>query len=121
MEMRTMATLDVILFKNSYVEFIEKLEENGIKFSRVFKLSESPMAAGETIKIITDIAKEAPWASFAAIVVAWLKAKRSRKVIITDKENGVFHAEGYSVKEVEALLEKSKSIAIIDTNPNKET
>lgn len=55
----------------------------------------------------------------ATVLVAWIKARASRKVILTLKDQKIVHLEGYSVKEVEALLKTTESVAVIDTKPIK--
>jgi hypothetical protein len=55
------------------------------------------------------------WSALAAVVCAYLKNKRSRKIIITTKDNTVVHAEGLSQAEVERVLEKAKSLTAIET------
>ena len=42
--------------------------------------------------------------SVAAVLVAWLKARASRKVILTLRDKRIVHIEGYSVEQVKELL-----------------
>lgn len=114
-----MATLQVHVFKDSAVSFTSALSENGIQFSRRIQLSEAPMAAGTIIEIFSAIKDATPWGALAVVVVAWLKAKNSRKVIITTKDNEIIHAEGLSIPEIERVLEKAKNIGIIEI-PHKD-
>ena len=53
----------------------------------------------------------------ATVLVAWIKARASRKVILTLKDQKIIHLEGYSAKEVEAPLQFTESVAVIDTKP----
>ena len=53
----------------------------------------------------------------ATVLVAWIKARASRKVILTLKAQKIVDLEGYSAKEVEALLKITESVAVIDTKP----
>ncbi len=73
-------------------------------------------SAGDTIQIIKDISETIPWEAIAAVLIAWLKYRPSRKVIITQEDNKIFHAEGLSVEEIERLLPQSKNIIVIETN-----
>lgn len=116
-----MATVHVQLFKNSYRSFTEHLDSEGIEFSRRIQLSEVPMAAGLTIEIVSAIAQATPWGALAIAVVAWMNARKSRKVIITTKNNEVFHIEGYSADEAEKLIAQSKTMTVIDTDNDDET
>jgi hypothetical protein len=116
-----MATVHVQLFKNSYRSFTELLDSEGIEFTRRVQLSEVPMAAGLTIEIVSAIAQATPWGALAIAVVAWMNARKSRKVIITTKDNDVFQLEGYSAGEAERLIAQSKTIAVIDTDGDDET
>ncbi len=72
-------------------------------------------SAGDTIQILKDINEMIPWGLIATVLVAWLKYRPSRKVIITQDDNKVFHAEGLSVEEIERLLPQSKNIMVIET------
>lgn len=113
-----MPTLQVHVFKDSDTSFTAALSENGIEFSRRIQLSEAPMNAGTIIEIFSAIKDITPWGALAVIVGVWLKTKAGRKVIITTKDNDIIHIEGFSILEIERVLEKAKSVAIIEI-PNK--
>ena len=55
--------------------------------------------------------------SVAAVLVAWLKARASRKVILTLRDKQIVHLEGYSVEEVKQLLNMTEVATVIDTKP----
>lgn len=116
-----MARLKIQLFKDSYKSFTGHLDNEGVEYSRRIQLAEIPMAAGMTIEVISTIAQATPWGALAIAVVAWLHARKSRKVIITTNNNKIIHAEGYSAEEVEGFIEQAKSIEVIDTSNEKET
>ena len=66
--------------------------------------------------LLVEIAQAtAPWASIAAVLVAWLRARASRKVIITLPDNKVLHVEGMGVKDVERLLPVAQAISALET------
>jgi hypothetical protein len=109
-----MSSLPLHLFKDSSASFTEALSDNGVTFSRRIQLSEAPMAAGWVIEVFSAVKELTPWGALAVVVVAWLKAKSSRKVIITMKDNTVVHAEGLSVEQVAKVLESAKDAAIIE-------
>ncbi|MDH4610470.1 hypothetical protein [Pseudomonas sp. BN102] len=104
------------LFKSSYTPFIEMLKENEIKYGEVKTFSTAPMASGMVLALYGFLQTAAPWAALAAVLVAWIKSKSSRKVIITTKDNQVIHLEGLSPKETERLLEVAINLAVIDTD-----
>ena len=116
-----MSKIQVHVFKRSRDPFIEMLDENNIGYSRHIKLSEAPMAAGMSIEVFSAVADASPWGALAICIIVWVNSRSTRKVIITTKDNEIFHAEGYSAKEVESMLEKGKNVAVIDTSPNDET
>jgi hypothetical protein len=76
------------------VEYIRQRPPNGIIIN----------AAGDIIQIIKGISDSIPWASLAAVLVAWLKYRPSRKLIIRLKDDKIIHAEGLSVDELLRLL-----------------
>lgn len=106
------------LFKDSEKSFLAALDEAAIDYNPVAALSTTILASGGLIAIAQTIVSSG---AVAAIVVAWLKARASRKVIVTTNENQVVHVEGYSVDEVEKILAIAASVAVIDTEkPNKQ-
>ena len=62
----------------------------------------------------------AMWGALAAVIVAFIKSRRGRKVIITTNDNTVVHAEGLSMSELERVLEHTKSLTAIDPSKEKE-
>lgn len=106
-----MATI-FILFKDSEDSFLAALDENSIAYNPVAACSGQVMASGTLIAIVQAVASST---ALAAIVVAWLKARSSRKIIVTSADNQIIHLEGYSVAEVEQILALAARVAIIDT------
>ena len=84
----------------------------GIQYVRRRPEPGQVMNAGEWIEIAKA---SAPLAAIATVAVAWIRARASRKVIITLDDNTILHAEGLSVDEVERLLPKAKTIAALET------
>jgi len=87
----------VALFKNSEVSFLQLLDDTDVSYEKLYPASSSVMASG-TMIVLGQTAAIA--GSMAAIIVAWLKARSSRKVIITLKDKQIVHLEGYSASEV---------------------
>lgn len=83
----------------------------GIQYVRRRPEPGQVMNAGEWI----EIAEATPWVAIAAVLVAWIRARASREVIITLDDNRIFHAKGLSVDKVERLLPKAKTIAALET------
>ncbi|MEQ1657633.1 MAG: hypothetical protein ABL896_02545 [Hylemonella sp.] len=112
-----MSSLTVHVFKDSAASFSEALSTNGIEFSRRIQLAEGPMAAGWIVDVFSAVKEATPWGAFAVVLVAWLNAKKNRKVIITRKDNTIVHIEGMSVEEVAIILEKAKDVGVIQIPP----
>ncbi len=53
----------------------------------------------------------------AAVLVTWLKARASRRVILTLKDKQIIQLDGYSVEEVKELLNMTEVATVIDTKP----
>ena len=109
-------SLRVTTFKDSNTSFLSMLEENGIGYSRIFKLSAEPVAAGITIEIILA----GGWGAFAVACLAWAHMRKSRRINIITKENETIWLEGYSAKDAEQILKAAKSVAVIDTEASDE-
>ncbi|MGL4573721.1 MAG: effector-associated constant component EACC1 [Burkholderiaceae bacterium] len=111
-----MQTLTVHLFRESFGPFVRLLDEHGIKFQMREVRTGAPMASGGTIELIRAVGDVAMWTSLAAVLVAYIKSRSSRKVIITTKDGMVVHAEGLSHQELEALLDRAQNLTAIDTS-----
>lgn len=111
--------IKVILFKDSKDSFLPMLNEKGVKYSLVPVRPGVVMAAGETIEILKAFGEASPFAALAWVLVEWIKAKSSRKLIIQTKNKEIVHLEGYGIKEIEKLLDRSENITVIETKPNK--
>lgn len=107
------SVLHVHVFKDSRDPFVTLLNEYGVAHEELMLKANVVMAGGYIIDIIQS---SAPWAaSLAVVICAFLKNRRSRKVIITKADNTVVHCEGLSPKEIESILAQAKSLAAIET------
>ncbi len=70
------------------------------------------MNAGISIEIINVTI---PLVSIATVLVAWLKHRSSRKIIVIDENNKMLHTEGLTVKEFTSLLSSFKTLRAIET------
>ena len=107
-------TLRVNVFRDSEEPFIRLLDEKGIKYYCVSLNSYGPVNTGEILEIVKAVGNASIWASLATVIVAFIRARKSRKIIIQTEDNNVFHAEGYSVEEIAKLLENAENITVIE-------
>ena len=73
------------------------------------------MNSGDVVEILSSAKAATPWAAIAAVLVAWLRTRASRKVIITHKNKQIFHAEGMSAEEIERLLPLCGNVVAMET------
>lgn len=114
--MTSMDTLRVNVFRDSHEPFTNLLKENKIEYYGIALNSFGPVNAGEILEIIKTVGNTALWPSLATVVVAFIRARKSRKIIIQTKDNQILHAEGFSVEEISKLLENARDITVIDTS-----
>ncbi|PPK74792.1 hypothetical protein B0F87_10735 [Methylobacter tundripaludum] len=107
--------LEIHLFNGSYQSLAEQLKANGIEFSERHQFSAAPATAQVVLELAGILKTAAPWASLAAVLIAWLKNRAGRKVIITTKDQGTIHVEGMSITEVERILEKTQFVSAIES------
>jgi hypothetical protein len=88
------------------------LNDNDIKYQMREIRSGAIMASSEVIEVI---ANASIWISLASVIVAFIKAKNSREVIITTKDNKIIHAKGLDSKQLQSVLQQAKDIKAIDT------
>jgi len=56
------------------------------------------------------------WGSLAMVLVAFLKYRSGRKVMITTKDDHIIHIEGLTANELENILKEAKWLTAIDPN-----
>ena len=110
-----MATVQAHLFKGSFGPFVHLLNEHKLAYQMHANRAGTAMASGGTLEIIQAVGNAAFWASLATVIVAFIKSRRSRKVIITAKEGTVVHAEGISMEELEDVLKQARNLTAMDT------
>lgn len=110
-----MTTFPVHLFKASFGPFVQLLNEHNLTYqTREFR-SGSVMASGGTVEIVQAVGNVAFWPSLATVIVAFIKSRRSRKVIITAKDGTAVHAEGLTQDELEKILKQARNLTAIDS------
>jgi hypothetical protein len=114
-----MTTLPAHVFKDSFGPFIELLNEHGVKYQMRETRSGAPMASSGVVEIIQAVGAASLWGGLAAVLVAFIKSRTGRKVIITTKDNTVVHADGLTADELERVLGMAANLAVID--PGKPT
>lgn len=112
-----MEYLHLHVFKDSFGPMIALLNEHDVKYQLREQRSGAVMAASGVIDVLQS---PAIWGALAAVVIAFIRSRNGRKVIITTKDNEIIHAEGLSPKELEEILKRSKSLAAVDPNKNSE-
>jgi len=107
-----MESIQVHLFKDSFGPFLILLNENEVPYKMHSKRSLEPMASAEVLEILKS---DGLWGGLAAVIVAFLKYRNTRKVKITTNDNQIIHAENISKNELEDILKKAKSVTAIET------
>ena len=105
-----MDSLPVHVFKDSFGPFVALLNEHKVQYSIQEARAGVPMASSGIIEILQS---PAMWAALAVVVVAFIRVRAGRKIIITTKDNTVVHAEGLTAKELEQVLVRAKSLTAI--------
>jgi hypothetical protein len=103
--------ITIALSRYSYEPFVALLQEGGIDFIQ------RPPQVGITMNAGLEIAVAAVTAGLVKVIVAFLKARESRRLIITTKGNKVVHfqAEGLNPSELERLSPQIQSMMVIQT------
>jgi hypothetical protein len=107
-----MESLPAHVFKESFGPFVALLNEHKLKYSMQQVRAGIPMASSGIIEIVLSAAM---WGALAAVIIAFIKSRTGRKIIITTKDGTVVHAEGLSQKEVEQVLLRAGSLTVIAT------
>ncbi|HCF3403498.1 hypothetical protein JEZ23_21065 [Pseudomonas aeruginosa] len=108
------------LFKHSRDSFLAALDAAFIPHSSVVQFSGRPQASGFT-EMVSALSDALPWNGIAKVIISWVEARKSRRVMINMKDGVVsIEAEGYGAKDVERLLRACRDVTIIDTLPQDE-
>lgn len=108
----------IALFKDSQASFLHALNDAGVPYE------EHRIAPGQVMAncaMITVAQTAAIAGAVATVLVAWLKARASRKVILTLHDKRIVHLEGYSVEQVRELLPQVDHGTAIDTQPAEQS
>lgn len=102
----------IALFKDSHASFVQTLNDVGVPYEEL-EAQPGRIMASSTMIVIAQTAAIA--GAVATVLVAWLKARASRKIILTLSDNKIVHLEGYSVEQVRELLPLVEHATVIDT------
>ena len=114
-----MTTLPAHVFKDSFRPFVELLNEHQVKYQMREMRAGVPMASSGVIEIVQAVGAASMWAGLAAVLVAFIKSRSSRKVIVTTKDHTTIHAEGLTASELERILAMAASVSVIDTDSSQ--
>jgi hypothetical protein len=104
--------IQVYLLKDCREQFIALLREGGVEFSVQTPPVGAVMNSGFAITV--SVPSSVFFGALASVICAFLKNRRSRKVIITT-DNAVIQAEGLSQSDLERLLPVTRSMIAIET------
>lgn len=111
----------VLLLGPGSNSFTTALDDADIKYQLLDRRPQPGVVMNASGDILQFLGHVIPWASVASVLVAWVRARASRKIIVTTKGNKVIHTEGYSVEQFEQILSDATEVAVIDTNRRKVT
>lgn len=117
MSEQAVSTIRFTLFKHSRDSFLAALDDASIPHSTVVQFSGRPQASGFT-EMVSALSDALPWNGISKVIISWVEARKSRRVMIHMKEGLVsIDAQGYGAKDVERLLRACRDVSIIDTMP----
>lgn len=114
--MEVYSHIRINLFDNSKQSFIEELDLACIIHKEVLCFSANPQASS-FVEAVSALSEAMPWNALAKVIVKWIDARKNREVLITTKDNTVFHAKGYSVSNIEKILKSTTNLIVIDKEP----
>ncbi|WP_285415099.1 hypothetical protein [Pseudomonas sp. efr-133-TYG-5] len=114
---RAVIAIRFTLFKHSKDSFLAELDDASIHHSSVMQFSRQPQASGFT-EMISALSDAMPWNGIAKVIISWVQARKSRRVLIQVNSGSVaIEANGYSAEDVERLLKACATVTVIDTLP----
>ena len=105
--------LEISLLGIGSETLLADLNAANIPYSRRARFSAAPVNGPELIRIAADVL-EALAVPIAGVLVAWIKARSSRRLIIKSGGKEV-RLEGYSLSEVQAALHLADHISALET------
>lgn len=111
-----MKIIPVHVFKHSFGPMLALLNDNDVKYQIREVRAGTIMASSGVIEVVVNASM---WVSLASIIIAFIKAKNSREVMITTKDNKVIHVKGLDSKLLHSVLQHAKDVTAIDTGKEK--
>lgn len=111
-----MESLSIHLSKDSFRPILALINEHNMRYSMLAQRSGMQMAATTVIEVLLS---PYMWGALSTVIVAFLKFRNSRKVIITTIDGHVIHAEGLNQEELEGILKRAKSLVLIETKSDE--
>jgi len=96
---------------------LSELDSAGVEYIQDYPPLGDIMNAPNTIKIIKDISDAIPWSAIAAVLIAWLKYRSSRKIQVKLKNGKISHLEtnGLPPEKFKELLPYCQKIIAVET------
>ena len=94
---------------------LTEFDSAGVEYIRNIPPVGTVMSDGASIQLIKDISGVIPWGCVTTAICAYIAARLSRKVTVTSKNNEIISMQGYTPKEIEAILPSCKIITAIET------
>ncbi|MGO0110806.1 hypothetical protein [Pseudomonas putida] len=117
MSEQAVSAIRFTLFKDSRESFLAALDDASIHHSSVIQFTGRPQASG-FVEIISALSDAMPWNGIAKVIISWINARKSRRVMIQMKNGSIIlEINGYGAKDVERLLKACASVTVIDTLP----
>jgi hypothetical protein len=95
-------------------DLLEAIDATGVEYKKTIPRPGQIMAsAGDILTFAQD---HATWGAIAAVLIAWIRARSTRQITITQAPNyKVIQAKGMGVEELEQLLGSTARVTVFDT------
>lgn len=95
-------------------ELEESLNANRIDFKALPMKNFGTLTADSTIEIVKVVGNPAFWAALASVLIAYIKSRPKRSVIITTKNGDAIHAEGLSSEDLSKVLTDARRARLFE-------
>lgn len=97
---------------NCDASFRSSLAEASVEYNNV-RLYSHMETGGSVLAIMCTAGGILRWSGLANVLVAWINARSNRRAVLTLSDNTIFEVQGYSVEEVQAMLDTSVNLTIL--------
>lgn len=105
--------LKIYLFNGAYKTLPDEIKAVGIEFTELHQFSVT------SAQVVLELVNSVPYASIAAVLVAWIRARAGRKATITTSDNITIHTEGMSIEATERALKSARSVTVVESSDNE--